>query len=314
MLSKDCKIIITGIAGLVGQNLALRLHKAGYENICGIDKHINNTNLLKNHQPYIDLIAADLADTGEWQSRLRDCDILVLNQAQIGGLEYSEFERNNIIATQNILSAIDNEDAPYIVHISSSVVNSKADDFYTQSKTEQENIVRATSHKYTILRPTLMFGWFDRKHLGWLRRFMEKVPVFPIPGHGRYQRQPLYVGDFCNVIIASMEQQADRVIYDISGQETLDYIDLIRTIKRKTKQKTPIVKIPYSLFFLLLWLAALVLKNPPFTIHQLRALIIPEVFPIIDWPEIFGIKATSFEDAVDETYNDPDHSSVILEF
>ena len=96
MLSKDCKIIITGIAGLVGQNLALRLHKAGYENICGIDKHINNTNLLKNHQPYIDLIAADLADTGEWQSRLRDCDILVLNQAQIGGLEYSEFERNNI--------------------------------------------------------------------------------------------------------------------------------------------------------------------------------------------------------------------------
>ena len=23
-----------------------------------------------------------------------------------------------------------------------------------------------------VLRPTLMFGWFDRKHLGWLSRFM----------------------------------------------------------------------------------------------------------------------------------------------
>jgi len=31
-----------------------------------------------------------------------------------------------------------------------------------------------------------MFGWFDRKHLGWLSRFMKKVPVFPIPGHGHY--------------------------------------------------------------------------------------------------------------------------------
>ena len=27
-----------------------------------------------------------------------------------------------------------------------------------------------------------MFGWFDRKHLGWLSRFMSKVPIFPIPG------------------------------------------------------------------------------------------------------------------------------------
>ena len=41
-----------------------------------------------------------------------------------------------------------------------------------------------------------MFGWFDRKHLGWLARFMCRVPVFPIPGSGEYLRQPLYVGDF----------------------------------------------------------------------------------------------------------------------
>ena len=47
-----------------------------------------------------------------------------------------------------------------------------------------------------------MFGWFDRKHLGWLARFMQRAPVFPIPGDGRYLRQPLYVGDLCNVIAA----------------------------------------------------------------------------------------------------------------
>ena len=37
----------------------------------------------------------------------------------------------------------------------------------------------------TILRPTLMFGWFDRKHLGWLARFMQKAPVFPIHVPGK---------------------------------------------------------------------------------------------------------------------------------
>ena len=67
-----------------------------------------------------------------------------------------------------------------MVHISSSVVESIADDFYTKTKIEQEKIVVDSGIICPILRPTLMFGWFDRKHLGWLSRFMRKVPVFPI--------------------------------------------------------------------------------------------------------------------------------------
>ena len=90
-----------------------------------------------------------------------------------------------------------------------------------------------------VLRPTLMFGWFDRKHLGWLSRFMQQVPVFPIPGHGRYMRQPLYVGDFCNVIISCIETRHQRpastTFRDI---EKVDYIDIIRQIKRATGART----------------------------------------------------------------------------
>ena len=89
-----------------------------------------------------------------------------------------------------------------------------------------------------VLRPTLMFGWFDRKHLGWLSRFMKKVPIFPIPGHGRYMRQPLYVGDFCNIIISCIEHRIRDGIYNISGHEKVDYIDMIREIKRATRAGT----------------------------------------------------------------------------
>ena len=86
-------------------------------------------------------------------------------------------------------------------------MESAADDFYTNSKKEQERAVKDSGIPCPILRPTLMFGWFDRKHLGWLSRFLQKVPVFPIPGNGRYMRQPLYVGDFCNVIISCIENK-----------------------------------------------------------------------------------------------------------
>jgi len=313
-LRKDSKIVITGISGLVGQNLALRLSQQGFTNIHGIDKNAVNTEVLKTLQPDLNLTLADLATPGEWAEICKNAEIIVINQAQIGGLDYEDFDRNNVIATQNILNVLDGKRQPFIIQISSSVVNSTADDFYTRSKTEQEEIILDSRTKYCVLRPTLMFGWFDRKHLGWLRLFMQKTPVFPIPGHGRYRRQPLYVGDFCNVIIACMKQQPLGKVFDISGQETIDYIDLIRTIKKTTKSKTLILKIPYSLFFALLWIVSKFSKNPPFTIHQLRALVIPEVFPVIDWPGIFGIQATRFEDAVDETFNHTQYSSITLQF
>jgi len=312
--SKTDRIFISGIAGLVGQNLTVRLLDAGYTNICGVDKHEANLAAFQELHPSLDTQLIDIADPGSWTEMVRTSDAIIINQAQIGGLVYDEFLRNNVEATRNILGAIDAAQNPYVIQISSSVVNSEADDFYTQSKTEQEDLVRSVGINGVILRPTLMFGWFDRKHLGWLRRFMQKVPVFPIPGHGRYRRQPLYVGDFCNVIISCLENQPKDEIYDISGREIIDYIDLIRGIKKVTKEKTLILKIPYGLFFFLIWVVGLVKKNPPFTVHQLRALIIPETFDIIDWPEIFGVEQTSYIDALDETFNTKPYSDIELEF
>jgi nucleoside-diphosphate-sugar epimerase len=165
-----------------------------------------------------------------------------------------------------------------------------------------------------ILRPTLMFGWFDRKHLGWLSRFMEKVPVFPVPGDGRYMRQPLYAGDFCNVIISCIEKRNIEGIYNISGHEKIDYIDIIREIKRVTAARVMIIKIPYGLFYSLLWVWNIFDKNPPFTTQQLAALRAKDDFEVIDWPDIFGVHCTSFAEAVDETFNDLSYSKVVLEF
>ena len=80
-------------------------------------------------------MCVDAADTGSWMDMVKGADVIIINQAQIGGLEYEDFHRNNVIATQNILDAIDSKKNPYVIQISSSVVNSKADDFYTRSKT-----------------------------------------------------------------------------------------------------------------------------------------------------------------------------------
>ena len=308
------RIVIPGGAGLVGQNLVVRLKQRGYNNLLVIDKHRANLATLARLHPDVQTELADLSMPGDWQKLLPDADVVVLLQAQIGGNSLAEFDRNNVAATRHILASIRRDKPPYLVHVSSSVVESVADDFYSSTKRAQEQLIAGSGLSCPILRPTLMYGWFDRKHLGWLSRFMKKVPVFPIPGGGHYMRQPLYVGDLCQIIISCIENRTPGGIYNISGQQKIDYIDIIRAIKRTTASRAMIVHIPYALFYFLLQIWALFDKNPPFTTQQLAALCADDEFEVIDWPTIFGVRATPFEQALDETFNHSTYSKVVLEF
>ena len=306
------KIVVTGAAGLVGQNLIPRLKARGFTDIVTIDKHPANTAILRRLHPDITVIETDLARADGWQAAVADAHVVVFSHAQIGGLDEAAFTANNVTATARMLDAV-RAKAPYVVHLSSSVVESAANDWYVQSKDAQEKLVASSGLPLVVLRPTLMFGWFDRKHVGWLARFMRKVPVFPVPGDGRYLRQPLYAGDLCEIIIACIARRPSGA-YNISGLERVDYIDLMRAVKDATGARAPIVRVPYRLFWLMLYVYGLFDRDPPFTTTQLEALVTPDVFEEIDWPGIFGVRATPLREALAETFRDPVYSHVVLEF
>lgn len=308
------KIILPGGAGLVGQNLIAHLKRKGYKNLVVLDKHRRNLEILRRFHPDIITEYSDLAEPGAWEWHFAGADTVVMLQAQIGGLNPEPFIRNNITSTDRILDAIKRREVPCTVHISSSVVESVADDDYTNTKKEQEKRVLESGVDCVVLRPTLMFGWFDRKHLGWLSRFMQRVPVFPIPGNGRYMRQPLYVGDFCSIIVSCIERRITGQVYNITGFERIDYIDIIRGVRQASKARCLIIRIPYGVFYGLLKIWAVFDKNPPFTADQLKALVAGDEFEVIDWPKIFDVTPTPFAKAIEETFCDPVYGNVVLEF
>lgn len=309
----EAKIVVTGAAGLVGQNLIPRLEAKRLGELVAIDKHPTNTATLRRLHPDLRVIETDLAERGAWERELEGCTHLVIGQAQIGGIYPEEYVRNNVTASERLVEAALRSKVSYVVSISSSVVNSMAVDDYTETKKAQEALIAQSGLKQVVLRPTLMFGWFDRKHVGWLGRFMQRVPVFPVPGDGKFLRQPLYAGDFCDVIVSSLESEITGA-YNITGQERIDYIDLIRALKEVTGAKATIVKIPYRVFWTLLKVNALWDKNPAFTARQLEALVTPDVFEVIDWPGIFDVRSTTLKQALYETFRDPTYAQVALDF
>lgn len=312
-VAKSDKLVLTGAAGLVGQNLIVELKAQGYTNLVAIDKHARNLAILRTLHADVQALHADLAEPGSWSECFADAACVVQLHAQITGKFPHEFVRNNEQATRLVLDACRRHAVPYLVHISSSVVNSVANDDYTNTKKVQEQLVVDSGLAHCVLRPTLMFGWFDPKHLGWLSRFMEKVPVFPIPGHGRYMRQPLYERDFCRCIVKCIETQPDGAVYDVCGDTRIDYVDIIHTIKRAKGLRTPVVHIPYWLFKALLKTYALFSRKPPFTAAQLDALTAGDEFSGIDTQAVFGVAQTPFADAVRESYCDPRYAHIVLE-
>jgi nucleoside-diphosphate-sugar epimerase len=311
------KVFLPGGAGLVGLNLIALLREVHPDwKLVVVDKKPQAIAVGRQLFPEAHFLCEDLTDarSSSWPGLLQGCDACVMLQAEIGNTDPSAFERNNITSTEVILEQLTSRGIPRLVHISSSVVNSVATDLYTLTKRRQEQLVIQRWPSAIVLRPTLMFGWFDRKHLGWLARFMQRLPVFPIPGSGRFIRQPLFVGDFCGVIMRCLEEPSLHGCYDITGTEKVSYISLMRQLRQAVGARPWIVHLPVPLFGWLLQLWALISRQPAFTKDQLEALTAGDEFDLIDWPTIFSITPTPLAEALRITYRDPRFHEVVIPY
>ena len=101
---------------------------------------------------------------------------------------------------------------------------------YYRGKAALEEAVRACGLSYAIVRPTLLFGEGDVliNNIAWLLRHL---PVFAIPGDGRYRLQPMHVKDHANLLVEVGSQAAD-VVADSAGPEIFTFDQLVQLLRR----------------------------------------------------------------------------------
>ena len=313
------KIFLPGGAGLVGLNLIHQIQN-NYPDweIIVVDKKSKSIDIAKKlfTDSNISFICEDLnnINNSKWPSLIKNCDACVMLQAEIGNTDNNQFWYNNVESTITIIKELKKNNIKRLIHISSSVVNSVSNDEYTLTKRKQEEIVKREWEDPIILCPTLMFGWFDRKHLGWLAKFMKKFFIFPIPGNGRFIRQPLYVGDFCKVIISCLLDYKLVGVYEITGLEKISYISLMKLLRKTINAKTHMINLPIPLFGFLLKIWALITFKPAFTKSQLKALTAGDQFSILEWPKIFNVEHTPIKKAFKITFKDKKFSNIDIPF
>ncbi len=296
------KIIITGAAGEVGLNLISLIDRKKYD-IIALDFNSNNLDLCKKLFPEVEINCVDLSKNYDvWQNLFSNVDVVIQLHAQISSSDWKKYHKNNILAVKNVVNASKEHKVKHLIHVSSSVVCSVAKDGYTKSKSLGEELVKNSKIAYTILRPTLMYGCFDIKHLGFLTKIINISPIFPVPGSGKYIRQPLFVKDFANILINLINMKPKNKIYNISGKEKIYFIDLLKEIARASKKHRFFLRIPIPIFSLLLRVYSFL-----FRIHyipdQLNAMTAGDIFELIDWEKKFNVQHTSYKKGVRKMLN-----------
>lgn len=303
-MKKNQKIVVTGAAGLVGQNLVPLLVSKGYS-VVALDKNEHNLALLQRLNPSVHALCVDFNYPGKWIEQFKDVFCVIQMHAQIAAPEKKPFVENNITATRHVLEACQQNKIKNLIHLSSSVVISVAKDDYTETKRAGEEMVHASKTPHTILRPPLLYGCFDAKHLGWITAFMQRFPLVPVPSTGTYVRQPLFVEDLCGVILSLITTKPKNEIINIIGHEKIPYVNMLRTIANVRGWRRVFVQIPLPVFGFMLQVYRLLLGKTVFTPDQMKALVAGDEFPVDNWPKRFGVRYTPFSEGMQKTWNSP---------
>ena len=291
-------IIIPGGAGFVGRNLVRVLASENYdmEKITVLDKNEKNLDYVKKYG--LKALHADLAEKQDWYDEFNGKEVVINLAAQISSPNPELFYRNNVLATRNVLEAAKNAGMKRIIHFSSAAVLSVRKDYYAQTKFEGEELVKRSGLEYCILRPSIIYGPTDDKNIGFLIDFAKKIPFFPIPGHGKWPRQPIYVDDICYLLISIMKNFPKNEIYSINGRDVIYFRDMVKMVLNQLGGFRFRVFLPICLFKFLMMSYQRLTGKIQFTPDQVDSLTAKEVFPNYAWWDEFGIDVTPFEEGV----------------
>jgi uncharacterized protein YbjT (DUF2867 family) len=172
--------------------------------------------------------------------------------------------------TRTLLRAARTAGVPRVVHFSVSNASETSPYRYFRAKAAAEREVRNSGLSHAVVRPTLIVGRDDvlLNNIAWgLRR----LPLFLVPGDGRYRVQPVTVEDLAR-LAADLGQGTDDVTRDAAGPDAVAFGELVHAVGRAVGARSQVIRAPMPLALLAAKAAGGILGDVVVTRDELRAL------------------------------------------
>jgi nucleoside-diphosphate-sugar epimerase len=107
----------------------------------------------------------------------------------------------------------------------------------------------ARSVRWTVLRPTLIYGGGADRNLGAIARVAERLGFFALPRDARGLRQPVLSADVAAAMLAALEAPtASGRAYDLPGGETLAYDAMVDRLLAALPSRPRLLRVSPGLF------------------------------------------------------------------
>lgn len=276
------KIMITGVAGFIGSNLAEALLEKGYQ-VVGVDNmsqgdELNLAGLLNN--PSFEMHKIDIRDEGGIDKAAQGCEVIV-HLAAYKIPRYSDALDTlqvNAKGSESILEAARKAGAKIVAASTSDVYGKNLEIPFSEesnlvvgnpdvrrwayaiSKMYEEQLMFAFHERYDInVTPIRFFGGYGpNQNLTWWGGpqsvFINKAldnEVIEVHGDGQQTRSFTYVSDHVDGIIRIIEsEKANNLVFNIGNTFEITILDLAKLIWKMIRgDESPKIKfIPYQTF------------------------------------------------------------------
>jgi len=213
------RIAITGATGYLGQELVRKFLRRDHE-VRALVRSPERAGMLRDLG--VEVVAGTVGEGAAVRVLAEGADAIVHLVGIIAETGRQTFQGVHVAGTQAVVDAAAQAGVPLVVHMSALGARPSAPTAYHRTKWQAEEVVRASGRPHVILRPSLVAGpgSVPLKLMVDMIRFS---PVVPVIGNGRYEMQPIWLGDVAEACALAFERPDLRGTFDVGGPECLTY-------------------------------------------------------------------------------------------
>jgi NADH dehydrogenase len=213
------RIAITGGTGYVGRAIVEKLLRRDHE-VRALVRKPDRAGPLQDLG--VAIVVGGLVDPAAVRSLVEGVDAVVHLVGIIVDAGRQTFESVHIGGTEAVVGAARQAGVPLLLHMSALGAGAAASTRYHRTKWQAEEAIRASGQPHAIFRPSLIAGP-GNSALKLMVDMIRFSPAVPVIGDGRYEMQPLWLGDLAEAFALALERPDLRGSFELGGPEQLTY-------------------------------------------------------------------------------------------
>jgi len=287
-------ILVTGGSGFIGRRVVARLADGATACACWPAGSAR-----PNCRNGVEAVNADVLSGEGLSEAMSGVDKVVHMVAIIRESGGQTFEGVIRRGTERVAAAAKLAGVKKLVYVSAIGAQDNPTYPYLHAKWWAERAVASSGIKYTILRPSIVFGEGD-EFINALAGLVRYNPIVPVAGNGKAKFQPIWVEDLVTCIVACLDEDAhDSETLEVGGPEHLTYDEMLDIVKQTLGKSRLKAHVPLALMRPLAQVMEWVLPKPPVTTEQLKMLALDNTTATNSVMRNFGVQPRRLADSLD---------------